>query len=188
MKRVPFSKKVRVRYPMEGRVADDTPVEPIVKLGKQLKRTPFAKKHKVVHKVEDPNAEAKLSLIRKAVKLRGEIFKNLHCPMCRVNGDHNTNTVPHHILNKGFYDRLRFILWNLLPLCMFHHRWAHEHMAEFINWLLDNLPMHYRYYLSERDKRKPVRQTVESLTIIVEELQYYADHSFEAEQVIYEKE
>lgn len=201
MKRTAFSKKRNVRYPMEepkiiygnkvscwdGKELMDP--KPVAKPRAQLKRTPFTKKHKVVHKVENPNGDAKLSLVNKATKLRGEIFTNLHCSMCWENGDHNINTVPHHILNKGNYDRLRFVIMNLIPLCSYHHiLFAHDCEQEFRNWLLDNLPRHYRYYLNERDNRKPVRQTVESLTKIVADLQYYADHPLEAEQVIYEKD
>jgi hypothetical protein len=213
-----MSKKARVKFPMEGQAkpcgdyggsninpeTGECPhgvifSEPCAQCGKlyeeslgpkpQFKPVPFSKKHKVVHKVEDPNAEAKLALVKKAAKLRGEIFKDLPCVLCLLkNCDRYIHTVPHHILNKGAYDRLRFILMNLIPLCVTHHRWAHEKERIFRGWLLDNLPKHARYYLNERDNRKPIQQTVESLTKIVADLQHYADNPLEAEQVIYEKE
>jgi len=182
MKRVPFTKKARAKFPMED--ARDQ----VVKKAREMKRTLFTKKRNIKFPQEDPNTEAKLALIRKAAKLRGEIFKNLPCVSCLPNNDKNPNTVPHHILNKGNYDHLRFVLTNLLPLCYFHHSQAHDEEQNFRNFLQDNYLRHYRIYLNERDNRKPVKKTVESLTKIVADLQYYADHPLEAEQVIYEKD
>ena len=164
MKRVPFTKKARVKFPMEepislGKVVikdgDVSFVEPNKKPKPQLKRTPFTKKHKVVHKVEDPNADKKLALVKKAARLRGEIFKGLHCVKCyKANWD--VPTVPHHILNKNQYDHLRFVLMNLIPLCNHHHvPYAHGEQQSFLLDLLDSYPRHYRYYLNERDNRSP---------------------------------
>jgi hypothetical protein len=194
MKRVKFTKKARVKFPMKLRAAqyatgDMVPdgFEPRPRA--QIKRTPFSKKHKVVHKVEDPNAEKKLTLVKKAAKLRGQIFKGIPCALCIVkNQDVVVSDDPHHILRTGKYDRLRFVMMNIMPVCRTHHIWIGENELSFIHWLLDHYPRHYRYYLNEKDNRAPVQQTVESLTKIVADLQYYADHPLEAEQVIYEKD
>jgi len=181
MKRTPFTKKARVRFPTEA--ARDQ----VIKKARGMKRTPFSKKHKVVHKVEDPNAEEKLALISKAARLRGRIFKGLHCAMC-TEENWDLPTVPHHILNKGRYNHLRFVMMNLIPLCVHHHDYAHGEQTSFLLDLLDNYPRHYREYLNERDNRKPIKQTVKSLTFIVKDMQYYADNPLIAEQVIYEKD
>ena len=181
-----MSKKARIKFPIKVH----QPMEEIftkVKPRNLLMPVPFTKKHKVVHKVKDPNAEEKLVLVENAAKLRSEIFRDRRCALC-PQIDWGLPTAPHHILSKGSYDRLRFEIWNLLPLCVLHHDYAHAEQYLFKWNLQDVYPRHYRYYLNEKDNRTPVQQTVESLTKIVEDLQYYADHPLEAEQVIYEKD
>jgi len=153
-----------------------------------LKPSPFSKKHRIKFQVEDPQAEERLALIKKAARLRGRIFKGLHCALCKP-CDWDLPTVPHHILNKGNYDNLRFEMMNLIPLCVHHHvPYAHGDQESFLLDLLDRYPRHYRFYLNEKDKRRPVKQTIESLTKIVADLQDCADNPEQARQVIYEKE
>jgi len=207
MKRTPFSQKRRVKFPMKRpepswpymclRCGKTFPVfmEYEFKLHNgscrakaQLKKIPFGKKANIKFPISivDPRP----ALITKATRLRGEIFKHLPCAMCLLlNQETNTATVPHHVLHKGSYDRLRFEIWNLVPLCNFHHSWSDTSEEAFrLVFLLNYLPRHHRYYLNERDNRKPVQQTVESLTKICADLQYYADRPDNAEYLIYEKD
>ena len=188
MKRVPFTKKARVKFPTEAHPMAgvfEREFDKATKPKPQLKRTPFTKKRSIKFPVLANYDEEKLALVKKAAKLRGEIFKGLRCALC-TEADWDLPTVPHHILNKGNYDCLRFEIWNIFPLCIYHHDDAHKEKHLFYWNLQDVYPRHYRYYVNEKDNRTPVKQTVESLTKIVADLQYYVDHPDEAEQVIYE--
>lgn len=151
-----------------------------------MKRCSMRKKHRVKFKVDPRSGQLMKALEHRAKKLVILIFNKLPCPMCRDNDEENCNTVPHHVLNKGMYNHLRYKIRNLLPLCLAHHRLAHDKAGDFLSWLQDRLPDHYRYRLNEKDNKEPVRRTAADLQDDIDDLQYYYDHLLEAERLIYE--
>ena len=151
-----------------------------------MKRTSFKTKARKKFPMPDNPTRALEARARDLVK---RIFNKLQCPVCAELGEPNDKTVPHHILNKGMYDHLRFIIWNLVPLCLYHHGWAHgDDRDEFFKWMQDYLPRHYRFWLNEKDKKQPVRQSLSGLQDIIDDLKYYEDHPLAVENLIYEKE
>ncbi|MBN1807209.1 MAG: hypothetical protein JW837_18325 [Sedimentisphaerales bacterium] len=153
-----------------------------------MKRTPFNRKYRVKFPVGTPGSDRIRALEKDARRLIKIIFRYLPCVVCRIELDEvNNRTVPHHLLDKGMYEKLRFEIWNLLPLCRSHHEWPHSNKKqEFLNWLLDNLPEHYRYYKNEKPKKSPFKPSEEQIVAIVERLEDLAGDPAMAERIIYE--
>ena len=132
-----------------------------------------------------------------AERLIAKIFRFLPCAVCLSFNKTNCETVPHHLLNKGNYGSKRHILWNLIPLCSNHHTMGTEIVTEaaggdtsviknFEAWLKNTLPLHYKWYIENREDRAPHRLTLNERSQICDDLKYYADHPDIAEKLIYE--
>ena len=140
-----------------------------------------------IHKLQD-----------KAKRLIDRIFRFLPCVVCLSFGKNNYETVPSHLLNKGNYGSKRYTILNNLPLCSEHHTdgtkiSSHAPGADtsviknFYAWLKNTLPKHHEWYIENKEDRAPHKLTLGDYGEICEELQYLADHSEKAEELIYEK-
>lgn len=137
-------------------------------------------------------------LADKAKRLLDKIFRFLPCVVCLSFGKSNYETVPCHLLNKGMYGSKRHIIWNQLPLCSEHHTNGTEISSHapggdtsviknFYAWLKNTLPVHYKWYIENKEDRTPHKLSLGELSEICEELQHLADHPDQAEELIYEK-
>lgn len=146
-------------------------------------------------------ANATQRLQDRAKRLIDKIFRHLPCVVCLSlgrSGERIHRTIPAHILNKGMFNHLRYVLMNLLPMCDEHHTkgkaismhaWGADTtvIANFNAWLKNTLPIHYKWYIENKDDRAPHKLSLGDLDRICEDLQYAADHPGKAEKLIYEK-
>lgn len=104
----------------------------------------------------------------------------------------------HHLIPKGQSVRFKFNIWNIIPICEDSHRTGEEMAAhpygsnteaeeKFWEWLKENLPLHWAWYQEHKDE-PPRTLYLADWDGICDELRYYANHSYEAEQIIYEKD
>ena len=132
-----------------------------------------------------------------AKRLIDRIFRYLPCAVCLSSGRTNCETVPHHLINKGNYGSKRFIIWNLVPLCSDHHTMGTEIATEaagkdtqvvknFFAWLKNTLPIHYKWYIENKEDRAPHKLTLGEMDRICDDLKDLADHPAKAEKLIYE--
>ena len=132
-----------------------------------------------------------------AKKKIDRIFRYLPCVVCLSFGKENNQTVPHHLLSKANYGSKRHIIWNLLPLCSTHHTMGTEIVTEaaggdtqvirnFEAWLKNTLPLHYKWYIENREDRAPHKLTLSERGQIYDDLKYLEDHRIQAEELIYE--
>jgi len=119
--------------------------------------------------------------------------------VCLSFGRSNVKTVPCHLLNKGNYGSKRYIIWNQLPMCAFHHTNGTEISSHapggdtqviknFYAWLKNTLPEHYKWYIENKEDRAPHKLSSGDMGEICDYLQHLADHPEEAEKLIYEKD
>jgi len=139
-------------------------------------------------------APANTSKILKAEaeRLTNRIFRNLYCIVhYKKTGRQRTWKVEkHHLILKGQSVRFQFNIMNILPVSDKDHRTskeaAHEDRDKFLAWVKDNLPLHWAWYLKHRyDKARTIR--LDDWSKICDELRYYENNPYEAEQLIYEK-
>lgn len=134
----------------------------------------------------------------KAKRLINKIFRFLPCAVCLSFGKSNYETVPCHLLNKGLYGSKRYKILNLLPLCSEHHTNGTEISSHawgantsviknFTAWLKNTLPLHYKWYIENKEDRAPHKLSLGDLSEICNDLQYYAENPDKAEELIYEK-
>lgn len=135
-----------------------------------------------------------------AKRLIDRIFRFLPCVVCLSmgrRGERIHRTVPCHILNKGMYNHLRYIVMNQLPMCDEHHTkgkdismhaWGGDTsvIRNFTAWLKNTLPRHYEFYIKEKNDRAPHRLSLGDISDICEELQFLKDNPVAAEKLIYE--
>lgn len=96
----------------------------------------------------------------------------------------------HHLIHRSRSDRFKFNIWNILPISDKDHRTgkesAHEDRERFLTWVEKNLPRHWAWYKAHKDE-KTQHISYADWSDICENLRHYANHLYEAEQIIYEK-
>ena len=151
-------------------------------------------------RVKRKSTTAALRLQDQADGLIKRIFRYLPCVVCLSmgrRGEKIHQTCPGHILNKGMYGHLRNIIWNLLPVCDEHHTkgkaismhaWGSntQVIKNFNAWLKNTLPIHYQWYLDNKEDKAPHKLSLGERSQICDDLKYYADNSDKAETLIYE--
>jgi hypothetical protein len=60
-------------------------------------------------------------------------------------------------------------------------------IKNFIAWLKNTLPLHYKWYVANKDDRAPHKLSLGDMQDLCEGLEHYALHSEKAEDLIYEK-
>lgn len=95
----------------------------------------------------------------------------------------------HHLIRNS--KRYKFNIWNILPVCENDHRWdelsAHEAEEKFRQWVKENLPKHWAWFQEHRYD-KTVHLDSGHWSEICDDLRHYANHLYEAEILIYEKD
>ena len=127
-----------------------------------------------------------------AEKLTKAIFHRRYCVVHYKNTGKQVyyNIEKHHLIRKGQSSKFKFNIWNIIPICENNHRWdklsAHEAEKKFLAWVEENLPLHWAWYQKHRNESTRHISFAE-WSDICDELRYYANHLYEAEQIIYEK-
>lgn len=150
-------------------------------------------------RVKRLSTSARHRLQDQAKCLIDRIFRYSPCVVCLSFNKSNCETVPSHLLNKGNYGSKRNLIMNILPLCDEHHTKGTEISSHafggntqvirnFEAWLKNTLPIHYKWYIENRDDRAPHKLSLGELGQICDDLRHYADHPSQAEKLIYEKD
>ena len=128
-----------------------------------------------------------------AKRLTDRIFRHKYCIVQYKNTGklEYRNIEKHHLIRKGQSTRFKFDIWNILPICENEHRFdktsAHEAEESFMNWVKENLPLHWAWYKKHKND-SPRTLYPSDWSDICDELRYYANHPYEAEHLIYEKD
>ena len=128
-----------------------------------------------------------------AKNLTDRIFRHKYCVVhYKESGKLEYRRIEnHHIIHKSQSVRFKFNIWNILPVSDKHHRTgemaAHEARDKFLAWVEKNLPLHWTWY--KRHKNESPRTLYPAdWAEICDELKYYANHPYDAEHLIYEKD
>jgi len=127
-----------------------------------------------------------------AKKLTDKIFRNRYCVVHYKKSGKTIyrNIEKHHLIHKSHSVRFKFNIWNILPISDKGHRTgkeaAHEDRDTFLAWVQENLPKHWAWYQQHKDER-PRTLYAADWSEICDELRYYANHPYKAENLIYEK-
>ena len=127
-----------------------------------------------------------------AERLTNIIFRNKYCVVhFKKSGKQVFFKVEkHHLIKQGQSTRYKFDIWNILPVCENYHRWdklsAHEAEDKFMAWVKENLPLHWSWYQEHRNENARHISSAD-WSDICDQLYYYVKHTYEAEQIIYEK-
>ena len=131
------------------------------------------------------------ALKAKAERLTRLIFKHQKCVVCWFKHKKIvTHTHPHHLIRQSQDIRLKYEIWNILPLCNQHHNTdkeiaAHGACEGFEQFLKTYLPLHYAW--RHKHQNMPARKIdIEDLEIIVNELQTLLN-KHDVEMIIYER-
>lgn len=111
-------------------------------------------------------------LVDKADKLAREcafILFSGKCAVCRRPADD-----PHHISTRGI-KAIRWHILNVVPLCRHHHDKQERMPRWFLEWLEENLPDYYEFYLNNHNI-KPEVITDDDLRETIEELKALKHH------------
>lgn len=128
-----------------------------------------------------------------AKKLTDRIFRHKYCVInFKKSGKLEYHRIEnHHLIHKSQSTRFKFNIWNILPIFVKDHRTgkesAHEDRDKFLAWVKENLPLHWAWYQKHKDE-PPRTLYLADWDGICDELRYYANHPYEAEQLIYEKD
>lgn len=127
-----------------------------------------------------------------AERLTDRIFRHKFCVVeYKKNGKLNYRNIEnHHLIHKSQSVRFKFNICNILPISDKHHRAgkeaAHEEREKFLAWVKDNLPLHWVWYQQHKDEAPHTLYDADWAEIC-DELRHYANHLYEAENLIYEK-
>jgi len=127
-----------------------------------------------------------------AKRLIDIIFRRKYCIVHYKNSGRQVcfNVEKHHLIKQGQSTRYKFNIRNILPICKNKHRneqdSAHEAGDKFMAWVKENLPLHWAWYKKHKNE-SPRTLYAADWAEICDDLQYYANNSYEAEKIIYEK-
>jgi len=139
-----------------------------------------------------PNTTKRLK--EEAEKLCDRLFRGKYC-VVHFKETGRTNVTygveKHHLIERGKSSKFKFNIWNIVPICADKHRWsklsAHEAKEQFMNWVKDNLPKHWKWFQEHR--YEPPRTLYDAdWAEICDDLRHYLKHPHEAEVLIYEKD
>lgn len=121
------------------------------------------------------------------------IFRYQPCYVCKtVKFSGFKSTVRHHLIKQSQDGRLKYNIWNIIPLCTSHHQGNDEiaahgsisAMEAFDEWFKTYLTLHYNWMCENRNA--PARKIdIDDMEEIIADLQTIINNNT-AEKIIYE--